>query len=115
MEFIELDKKYKRNKEDKLDNIAPSYLLEDSIFYVEPNFYTQLVYLKVTYVDKFEKIVDSLGEIAERNKKVIFTGNFDFPLIKDKEDFIYRDIDDVLAFNKLTIDIKINPESDWKD
>lgn len=115
MEFKKIDSLYKRNEGDALKNIVPSYLIGDAIFYVEPNFYTQLENLEVNYKDEYNKILLSLGEISKKNKRVIFTGNFDAPILHNLEGFIYRDINDVLAYNKLTFDIKINPESDWKD
>ena len=115
MEFKEFNN-LKKNKDDIYDKYAPSYILDDgSIFYVEPNFYTQLINLKLHFDDEFNTILSSIIEITKNNKRVIFTGNYDAPLINDKEGFVYRDINDVLAFNHLSIDIKINPESDWKD
>ncbi len=115
MEFIEF-KQYKKNQDERYDKYAPSYILDDgSIFYIEPNFYTQLINLKLHFDKEFEKLISSIIEITKKNKKVIFTGNYDSPLINDKKGFIYRDINDLLAYNHLTLDIKINPESDWKD
>lgn len=115
MEFKEFEQ-YKKNKDERYDKYCPSYILDDgSIFYIEPNFYTQLINLKLHYDEKYNKLLSSIIEITKKNKKVIFTGNFDSPLVNDKEDFIYRDINDILAYNHLTLDIKINPESDWKD
>ncbi len=116
LKFDEFDSKYKSyNNESRYKGVVPSYILEDgSIFYIEPNFYTQLINLKLHYFEEFSKILDSIEEIVRKNKKVIFTGNYDQPLV-NIDGFIYRDIGDILAYNKLTLDIKINPESDWKD
>lgn len=115
MEFKEFDHLTK-NVDKVYDAFVPSYILEDgSILYVEPNFYTQLINLKLHFDKEFETVLNSIFEITRKNKKVIFTADFDSPLILDKEDFIYRDINDVLAYNHLSIDVKINPESDWKD
>ncbi len=114
MEFKEFNQ-YKKNIDERYDKYCPSYILDDgSIFYIEPNFYTQLINLKLHFDKEFDKLISSIVEITKRNKKVIFTGNFDSPLV-NKEGFIYRDINDLLAYNHLSIDIKINPESDWKD
>lgn len=99
---------------DKEYEFVNAYLIEKSIFYVEPNFYTQLIYFKEYYKDNYEKIIDTILDIAKQNKKVIFTGDFENPVVH-KDDFIYREIEDVLAKIKLTFDNKCNPDSDWKD
>jgi hypothetical protein len=92
-----------------------SYILDaGEIFYVEPNFYTQLRYCKEHFEKQYSEIIEKIIDIAKRNKKVIFTGNFDSPVVF-KDDFIYREINDVLAELKLYFDNKCNPESDWKD
>lgn len=105
----------KKNTDEAYDIVSASYLIDDAIFYVEPNFYTQLKFLEVQYRGEvFDKILASIVDIAKRNKKVIFTGDFDNPLIR-KDDFVYREMSDILAENKISFDIKINPESDWKD
>lgn len=90
------------------------YKGEDFIFFVEPNFYTQLTFLKEAYKNEYSKIVETIIDIAKRNKKVIFVGDFENPAVF-KEGFIYREIDDVLNELKITFDIKINPKSDWTD
>ncbi len=108
-------KELKKNKDELYDKYSSSYLYEDSIFYIEPNFYTQLLYLENEFKgEEFNKILDSIKNISKRNKKVIFTGNYEDPLII-KEDFIYRDINDCLNESKIIFDIKINPSSDYKD
>ncbi len=116
MEFKELETlNLKRNIDKIYDKFVPSYILDDgSIFYIEPSFYTQLINLKIQYMDLFPQILNSIIEITKTNKKVIFTADYESPLL-EKEDFIYREISDVLAYNHLSIDIKINPDSDWKD
>lgn len=108
-------KELKKNKDEIYDKYCSSYLIEDSIFYIEPNFYTQLLYLENEFKgDTFNKILSSILDISKRNKKVIFTNNYNNPLII-KNGFIYRDINDILNENKIIFDIKINPDSDYKD
>ena len=108
-------KELERNIDEIYDKYSCSYIYKDSCFYIEPNFYTQLLYLENEFKGEiFERILNSILEISYRNKKVIFTGNYEDPLIV-KEGFIYRDINDLLSENKISFDIKINPESDWKD
>ena len=112
MEFVEFDDLNKViDKEYKDINC---YELDGSIFYVEPNFYTQLVYLKEHFKNEYSSIIEKIKEIAKRNNKVIFTGDFENPVV-NKDDFIYREISDVLAELKLYFDNKGNPDSDWKD
>ncbi len=112
MEYIEFNDLIKiKDEEYKYIN---AYKIDDSIFYVEPNFYTQLIYFKEYYKDKYLEIIEAIKDTAKTNKKVVFTGDFENPIIH-KDDFIYREIDDVLAKVKLTFDNKSNPDSDWKD
>lgn len=114
MEYIEF-KNLKINTNSEYKNIVPSFILDDgSIFYIEPNFYTQLINLKFQFLDKYDEIINSVLLITKKNKKVIFTGNYDSPLIT-LDGYIYRDINDLLSYNNLILDIKTNPESDWKD
>jgi len=114
MNYKEFDK-LKINEDSKYKNIVPSYIVDkDSIFYMEPNFHTQLVNLKFQFLDEYDDLIDSIILITKKYKKVIFTGNYDKPLI-EIDDFIYRDINDVLSYNNLILDIKNNPDSDWKD
>lgn len=92
-----------------------SYILENGeIFYVEPNFYTQLRYSKEHFAKQYSELIEKIVDIAKRNKKVIFTGNFENSVVY-KDGFIYREINDVLAELHLYFDNKCNPESDWKD
>lgn len=113
MEFKEFND-LKINEESIYQNVSASYLIGDSIFYIEPSFHTQLINLEYQYKDIFPRLIESIKEIALKNKKVIFTGNFDNPLL-NIDGFIYRDIEDLLAYNKLTLNMKNDPESDWKD
>ena len=112
MEYIEFSnlKQYK----DKEYSYVNAYIIDDAIFFIEPNFYTQLVYFKEYYKDKYNDLINAIIDTAKTNKHVIFTGDFESPVVQ-KEDYIYREIDDCLAKIKLTFDNKSNPESDWKD
>jgi len=91
-----------------------AYKIEDAIFYIEPNFYTQLTYLKTHLKDKYQELIKDIKEVAKRNKKVIFTGDFESPVVY-KSDYIYREIGDCLADIKSYFDNKCNPDSDYKD
>ena len=112
-EAYEVPKEFKQYK-DKEYSYVNAYIIDDAIFFIEPNFYTQLVYFKEYYKDKYNDLINAILDTAKTNKHVIFTGDFESPVVH-KEDYIYREIDDCLAKIKLTFDNKSNPESDWKD
>ena len=81
--------------EDKNNPFANLYELEDgSRFYIEPVFYTQLKGFKEQWAHKYQSIIDELIKIVRKNKKVIFTGNFEFPQTV-AEDYIILEITDV--------------------
>ena len=63
-------------------------------FYIEPVFLTQLHGFKDHYKDKYNLILNRMEEIVMKNKKVVFTGNFDFPQT-DIEGYIFLEITDV--------------------
>lgn len=110
-------KEFENLKEVK-DEIYPhinKYQLDDDVFFfVEPSFHTQLNYVKDHFLDRYPEIINEILDTARRNKKVIFTGNYEEPAVH-YDDYIYREIDDVLAALKLSFDSKGNPDSDWKD
>lgn len=101
-------------KTDKDYKHIDHFEIEDCDCYIEPNFYTQLEYIKDHFESKFELIVDEIMDSTERNKHVIFTADYENPVVY-KEGYIYREIDDILGLLKLSIDNKSNPDSDWKD
>ena len=63
-------------------------------FYLEPVFYTQLMGFKDHYPDKYHLIIAKMEELVKKNKKIVFTGNFDNPLT-EVDNFIYLEITDV--------------------
>ena len=113
MEMVEF-KKYKEIKDDYYPHVNKFELESGETFFVEGNYYTQLIYIKDHSADNFDAILNKMEEIIKKNKKVIFTADFENPVVY-KDDYIYQEIDDVLASLKLYFDNKSNPESDWKD
>lgn len=113
MEMVEF-KDLKEIKDEKYPFINCYELSEEERFFVEPNFYTQLTYIKEHFLDKYSAIIEEILSTVKRNKKVIFTGNFEDPVVH-YDDFIYRELEDVLAAVGLYFDNKGNPDSDWKD
>lgn len=94
METYEEFKKFKRIDGDKYPYLQEFELDDGSIFFIEPTFYTQLVGMKAHHQDKFDKIMEKLLSIVRKNKKVIFTGDYEFPYI-ELDGFIYQEITDI--------------------
>lgn len=113
MEMHEFDK-FKKVVDENYKDINLYELEDGSRFYIEPNFYTQLQYVKDHFMDHYDEIVNKIIEIAKRNKRMIFTADFENPVVY-KDDYFYREIGDVLGEVKLHFDNKGNPDSDWKD
>lgn len=113
MEMKEFDI-YKKIVDERYPLINKYELKDGSSFFIEPNFYTQLLYAKDHFMDQFDEILSTMIKIVERNKKIIFTADYEVPVVY-LDDYFYREIDDVLAELKLTFDNKSNPHSDWKD
>ncbi len=65
------------------------------LFYIEPQFYTQMMTLKNIHKDRFNEVLLEMEIIVSENHKVIFTMDFESP-ITHKKDFIYQEIEDVL-------------------
>lgn len=63
-------------------------------FYVEPVFYTMLQGFKDHHPDKYPLIVEEILKVVKKNKKVVFTGNYDCPLT-NAEGYIYLEITDI--------------------
>ena len=63
-------------------------------FYIEPVFYTQLMGFKDHYKDQFHLIIEKMEELVMKNKKIVFTGNFENPLTA-VDDYIFLEITDV--------------------
>ncbi len=90
------------------------YEYEDSIFYVEPAFLTQLLNLKEMYsFSDYQNIINKMLEIAKRNKKVVFTYEYEHPYVK-KDDFIYLELTDLTDLLKIYIEDK-SRGSDYGD
>ena len=63
-------------------------------FYVEPVFYTQMRGFKEQFKDKYPLIVERMKEVVLKNKKVIFTSNFEYPQTVN-DDYIILEITDI--------------------
>lgn len=82
-------------EKDKKNPFSDLYRLEEGeLFYVEPAFYTALEGFKERHPKDYDKIIDEMIRIVKRNKKVVFTINFENPLT-EAEGFIYLEITDI--------------------
>ena len=90
-EFNDLDKR------EDLNNpfCGLFYYPDGECFYIEPVFYTQLMGFKDHHADKFPLILERMEQLVKKNKKIVFTGNFDNPLTKVEDNYIFLEITDV--------------------
>ena len=99
---------------DLANRFATCYQNEDgSIFYIEPQFYTYHQGYKRLRPENYQKILDKMDEIVKKNRKVIFQGDEDYPLI-EKDEFIYLTAMDVADQAKVIIEKESRP-SDYGD
>lgn len=63
-------------------------------FYIEPAFYTQLLYLKQIYPNDFEKILKQMEKVVLEKRLVSFVYDFENPFYP-VENSIYLEISDV--------------------
>lgn len=82
--------------EDKINPFCNLYEYENGErFYIEPVFYTQMHGFKErTTEEQYQLILEAMKKIVLKNKKVVFTGSFEFPQTV-AEDYIYLEITDV--------------------
>ena len=81
------------DKENPFSNLY--YLDSGECFYVEPVFYTHLRGFKDLREKEFPRIIERMIEVVKKNKKVIFTGNFECPQTLTSDDFIILEINDI--------------------
>ena len=81
------------DKENPFSNLY--YLDSGECFYVEPVFYTHLRGFKDLRENDFPRIIERMIEVVKKNKKVIFTGNFECPQTLTSDDFIILEINDI--------------------
>lgn len=86
--------KYLRQK-DANNLYSDLYELENGeTFYIEPSFHTQLMGFKEQRTNDYPRIIEEIIRIVKKNKKVIFTGNFESPQI-EVDGYIYLEVTDV--------------------
>lgn len=90
------------------------YILDDCRFYVEPAFFTQLHGFKERHTPSdYQKIINEMIRLVRKNKRVVFTANFECPQT-DASEFIYLEITDVTDPLKIFVEDK-SRGSDYGD
>ena len=82
-------------------------------FYLEPAFYTQLMGFKDHFADKYHLIIERMEELVKKNKKIVFTGNFEHPLT-EIDNYIFLEVTDVTDHLKIFAEDK-SRGSDYGD
>ena len=81
--------------EDKENPFCAKFMYETGeTFYMEPVFLTQLHGFRDHYKDRYPEILERIEALVKKNKKVVFTGNFEFPQT-EVEGYIFLEITDV--------------------
>lgn len=63
-------------------------------FYVEPSFYQSLLGYKDKAEERLPLILKEMDRIVKENHKVIFTGDYEFPMVR-AEGYIYQELIDI--------------------
>ena len=100
--------------EDKNNPFCTLYELEDgSRFYLEPAFYTQMQGFKERREEDYPRIINQMLEVVKRNKKVVFTAEYENPQT-EVEGYIYLEITDITDPLKIFVEDK-SRGSDYGD
>ena len=92
----------------------PHFIIdEETDFYMEPIFYTQMHGFKERHEDKYPLIVEEIKKRAKRNKKVIFVGDFETNSL-EIPDYIILEITDITDPLKIFVEDK-SRGSDYGD
>ena len=91
---LEEFKKFKQIKDKENPFSFYFKLVTGEEFYIEPVFYTMLRGFKDHHPDKYPLIIKAMEERIKKEKRVVFTGNYECPLTKT-EGFVYLEITDI--------------------
>ena len=81
--------------EDKNNPFCTLYEYDDgSRFYIEPAYYTQMLGFKEKRLEDYPRIIEKMEEVVRKNKKVVFTADFENPQT-EVEGYIYLEISDI--------------------
>lgn len=100
--------------EDKRNPFCTLYKVEDALFYIEPAFHTQMLGFKERHTaEDYNRIVNEIINVAKKNKKVVYTANYEYPQT-EAEGFIYLEITDITDRLKIFVEDK-SRGSDYGD
>ena len=69
---------------------------ENTIFYIEPIFYTHLKGFKERIEPSdYQRIIERMIEVSKKNRHVVFVGTFDFPQTDVDNSYIFLEITDI--------------------
>ena len=108
---------FKHLKEVKDNNnpFSAHYFIDDADFYIEPVFYTQLKGFKDRHpLESYNRIIERIIEVAKKNKKVVFVGNFEYPQTEVDDSYIFLEITDITDPLKIFVEDK-SRGSDYGD
>ena len=99
---------------DKSNPLCNAYVTSSgAIFYVEPSFYAGLMGFKEHRFDRFSDILKKMDEVVEKNRKVVFVGDYEHPFVA-KDDYVYQEIGDITDLLSVYVEDKNRP-SDYGD
>lgn len=102
-------------QEDPSNPFSNLYINEDgSRFYIEPIFYTMFKEFCLHHSEHIQLILDEMQRIVKNNRKVIFTGDYEYPLTHSDEDYIYLELFDITDRLNLYVEDK-SRGSDYGD
>ena len=100
--------------EDKKNPFCRLYRLPTGeTFYIEPVFYTQMMGFKELRASEYHRIIDAMIEVVKKNKKVVFTANYECPQT-EVEGYIFLEITDITNPLKIFVEDK-SRGSDYGD
>ena len=106
--------KHLKKSQDPKNPFCAIYSYPDGeTFYIEPVFYTQLMGFKDHYPEQYHLIIEKMEELVKKNKKIVFTGNFENPLT-DVDNYIFLEITDVTDLLQIFVEDK-SRGSDYGD
>ena len=82
-------------------------------FYIEPVFYTKFKAMLDHHPEKRTDIIEEMKRIVLKNKRVVFTGSFDFPRTS-APDYIFLELEDITNLLKIFVEDK-SRGSDYGD
>ena len=100
--------------EDKNNPFCTLYETEEgNRFYIEPAFYTQLKGFEEHHKNLYPKIIEALLDNVKRNKRVVFTADYENPQT-EVEGYIYLEVFDITNPLKIFVEDK-SRGSDYGD